>query len=122
MAKVKEVKTERKEKKNRYKNPPINIIKKNGTKQPFDGEKIRSAIEKSAERVMVDLTDEAKEYFDQTYINGTPLKDVLLIGKIQTDGRKCEKQHIKHRAAGSKRRLDFLFQIPAPLFGRKYTA
>lgn len=28
----------------------------------------------------------AKEYFDQTYINGTPLKDVLLIGKIQTDG------------------------------------
>ena len=43
-------------------------------------------------------------------------------GKIQTDGRKCEKQHIKHRAAGSKRRLDFLFQIPAPLFGRKYTA
>ena len=44
MAKVKEVKKERKEKKNRYKNPPINIIKKNGTKQPFDGEKIRSAI------------------------------------------------------------------------------
>ena len=61
MAKVKEVKKERKEKKNRYKNPPINIIKKNGTKQPFDGEKIRSAIEKSAERVMVDLTDEAKD-------------------------------------------------------------
>ena len=28
MAKVKEVKKERKEKKNRYKNPPINIIKK----------------------------------------------------------------------------------------------
>lgn len=28
----------------------------------------------------------AKEYFDKTYINGTPLKDVLLIGKIQTDG------------------------------------
>ena len=61
MEKVKEVKKERKEKKNRYKNPPINIIKKNGTKQPFDGEKIRSAIEKSAERVMVDLTDEAKD-------------------------------------------------------------
>ena len=28
----------------------------------------------------------AKEYFDQTRINGIPLKDVLLIGKIQTDG------------------------------------
>ena len=28
----------------------------------------------------------AKEYFDQTHINGIPLKDVLLIGKIQTDG------------------------------------
>ena len=28
----------------------------------------------------------AKEYFDQTFINGTPLKDVLLIGKVQTDG------------------------------------
>ncbi len=28
----------------------------------------------------------AKEYFDQTHINGTPLKDVLLVGKIQTDG------------------------------------
>ena len=27
-----------------------------------------------------------KTYFDQTYINGTPLQDVLLIGKIQTDG------------------------------------
>ena len=28
----------------------------------------------------------AKEYFDQTFINGTPLKNVLLIGKVQTDG------------------------------------
>lgn len=28
----------------------------------------------------------AKEYFDQTLINGTPLKDVLLIGRVQTDG------------------------------------
>ena len=28
----------------------------------------------------------AKAYFDQTYINGTLLKDVLLIGKIQPDG------------------------------------
>ena len=28
----------------------------------------------------------AKEYFDQTHINGMSLKDVLLIGKIQTDG------------------------------------
>lgn len=28
----------------------------------------------------------AKEYFDQTHINGIPLKDVLLVGKIQTDG------------------------------------
>jgi len=28
----------------------------------------------------------AKAYFDQTYINETQLKDVLLIGKIQTDG------------------------------------
>lgn len=28
----------------------------------------------------------AKEYFDQSFINGTPLKDVLLIGKVQTDG------------------------------------
>lgn len=28
----------------------------------------------------------AKEYFDQTFINGIPLKDVLLIGKVQTDG------------------------------------
>lgn len=28
----------------------------------------------------------AKEYFDKTHINGMPLKDVLLIGKIQTDG------------------------------------
>ena len=28
----------------------------------------------------------AKEYFDQSFINATPLKDVLLIGKVQTDG------------------------------------
>ena len=28
----------------------------------------------------------AKDYFDQTLINGTPLKDVLLIGKVQNDG------------------------------------
>lgn len=27
-----------------------------------------------------------KEYFDQAFINGIPLKDVLLIGKVQTDG------------------------------------
>ena len=45
----------------KYANPKINIIKKNGTKQAFDGNKIRAAIEKSAERVMVDLTEEAKD-------------------------------------------------------------
>ncbi|MBQ7352730.1 MAG: DrmE family protein [Clostridia bacterium] len=28
----------------------------------------------------------AKEYFDQALINGTPMKDVLLIGKVQGDG------------------------------------
>lgn len=66
MVKTKDVKKKSKEKeviekKSRYENPSINIIKKNGTKQPFDGEKIRAAIEKSAERVMVDLTDEAKD-------------------------------------------------------------
>ena len=42
-------------------NPKINIIKKNGTKQAFDGNKIKAAIEKSAERVMVDLTEGAKD-------------------------------------------------------------
>lgn len=66
MVKTKDVKKKSKEKevvekKSRYENPSINIIKKNGTKQPFDGEKIRAAIEKSAERVMIDLTDEAKD-------------------------------------------------------------
>ena len=64
MVKQKE-KNEKKEtvgsKKSRYNNPKINIIKKNGTRQPFDGEKIKAAIEKSAERVMIDLTDKAKD-------------------------------------------------------------
>ena len=53
--------------------------------------------------------DKAQNY------NGRHADQSVRSGKIQTDGRKCEKQHIKHRAAGSKRRLDFLFQIPAPL-------
>ena len=35
---------------------------------------------------LVTNVSSAKEYFDQTNINGMPLKDVLLIGKIQTDG------------------------------------
>ena len=63
MTKVKE-KSEEKAKKTihkKYNNPKINIIKKNGTKQPFDGAKICAAIEKSAERVMVDLTEDAKD-------------------------------------------------------------
>ena len=54
-------KVENKNKEHKFDNPHINIIKKNGTRQAFDGNKIRSAIEKSAERVMVDLTEEAKD-------------------------------------------------------------
>ena len=37
----------------------IQVIKRNGNKQDFDGEKIKIAIRKSAERVMVTLTEEA---------------------------------------------------------------
>ena len=55
------VETEERKSKRHFNNPKINIIKKNGTRQPFDGNKIRAAIEKSAERVMVDLTEEAKD-------------------------------------------------------------
>ena len=35
----------------------IQIIKKNGSLQDFDGEKIKKAIRKSATRVCVELTD-----------------------------------------------------------------
>ena len=38
----------------------IKIIKRNGNKQEFDPEKIKNAIRKSAERVMVELTPEAE--------------------------------------------------------------
>lgn len=38
----------------------IQVIKRNGNKQDFDGEKIKIAIRKSAERVMVTLTEEAE--------------------------------------------------------------
>lgn len=37
------------------------VIKKDGTYDPFNSDKIRVAITKSAQRVMVDLTDEEKE-------------------------------------------------------------
>ena len=37
----------------------IKIIKKNGNLEAFDSERIRKAVTTSAERVMVDLTDEA---------------------------------------------------------------
>ena len=39
----------------------IKIIKRNGNKQDFDGNKIKIAIRKSAERVMVELTPEAED-------------------------------------------------------------
>lgn len=39
----------------------LKIIKRNGNKQKFDPEKIKIAIRKSAERVMVTLTDDAEE-------------------------------------------------------------
>jgi len=39
----------------------IKIIKRNGNKQPFDAEKIKVAIRKSAERAMVTLTDDAED-------------------------------------------------------------
>ena len=37
------------------------IIKRNGNKQDFNEEKIKEAIRKSAERVMVDLTESAED-------------------------------------------------------------
>ena len=39
----------------------VKIVKRNGNKQDFDEEKIKVAIRKSAERVMVELTKEAEE-------------------------------------------------------------
>lgn len=39
----------------------IKIIKRNGNRQDFDGNKIKIAIRKSAERVMVHLTEEAEQ-------------------------------------------------------------
>ncbi len=39
----------------------IKIVKRNGNQQEFDAEKIKSAIQKSAERVMVELTPEAED-------------------------------------------------------------
>ena len=39
----------------------LRIIKRNGNKQEFDPEKIKLAIRKSAERVMVTLTPEAED-------------------------------------------------------------
>ena len=41
-------------------NLKIQVVKRNGNKQDFDGEKIKIAIRKSAERVMVTLTEEAE--------------------------------------------------------------
>ena len=38
----------------------IQVIKRNGNKQDFDGNKIKVAIRKSAERVMITLTEEAE--------------------------------------------------------------
>ena len=35
----------------------MNIIKKDGTLEPFDGQKIVNAVTKSASRVMVTITD-----------------------------------------------------------------
>ena len=39
----------------------VKIIKRNGNKQDFDPDKIKVAIRKSAERVMVTLTPEAED-------------------------------------------------------------
>ena len=39
----------------------IKIIKRNGNKEDFDPEKIKIAIRKSAERVMIKLTPEAED-------------------------------------------------------------
>ena len=39
----------------------IMIVKRNGNLEKFDPERVRKAVRASAERVMVDLTDEAME-------------------------------------------------------------
>ena len=39
----------------------IMIVKRNGNLEKFDPERVRKAVRSSAERVMVDLTDEAME-------------------------------------------------------------
>jgi len=46
----------------------IQVVKRNGNKQDFDGEKIKIAIRKSAERVMVTLTEEAENEVVDTVI------------------------------------------------------
>ena len=46
----------------------IQIIKRNGNKQDFDGEKIKIAIRKSAERVMITLTPEAEDEVVSTVV------------------------------------------------------
>ena len=47
----------------------INILKKNGIIQPFDGDKIISAIRKSATRVCIELTEEQEKKVVNTIEN-----------------------------------------------------
>ena len=42
-------------------------------------------------------------------------------GKIQAGRGKQQKQHIKQRVSRPQRIVKSVFQIPVPLFGRKYT-
>ena len=53
----------------------IYVIKKDGTYDPFNPNKIKLAVEKSAQRVMVDLPEEVKENIAQYVLNTLVEKD-----------------------------------------------
>lgn len=48
---------------------PVSVIKKDGTKEPFNAQKVIVAIQKSAYRALTKFTDEEKQYICQTVVD-----------------------------------------------------
>lgn len=81
----------------------IKIIKKNGSLQDFNGEKIKKAIEKSATRVCINLSEEEKNNVVENVKNQLQYNELPISVKIVHNMVECALDNINPRVAKSYR-------------------
>ena len=85
----------------------IQIIKRNGNKEDFNPEKIKVAIRKSAERVMIKLTPEAEDEVSRAFLGVHAAQDKSSCpGPETSDDQIPEPQDLHGPPAREKRQTD----------------